>query len=454
MPGCRLPGPECLIDETTEGFEREAGLGPSDLLEDMQTGGGLTLQTRASYATHGPVCAYEQHGWAENLYRVRDVALAWERAKGQYVAAAIVRRTGDDFYEILQGVLPGLLLAFGAFLLSTGVGAAIGGAVGALGFGAGAAPGAVAGALLGAKVAFWVLNALGLAFLVKYVGERVSEVGNRLSDGIRKAWEACGEKGAIDSAAVDMAEAVAILFSLILQALIAYVAKAGMAKATQRLSKTAFGKRLANFLRKNKRVQDEILVQKWLDKLGTPKKPPLVRERVLQAVKYMQKHFPDKSDRQLLGYLKAIDFSKPVKVVDIAPTDVLIQFYHPKFGLGNFFTPKRGAAPVGRLGVFQGPRTFTLWRPKQRLKALESNASGVRDFWTATKKIKKKIQVKDPATGKPTGETKEVEVFVSEFVDGGGKQFMLPARIRIKVFKDSNEYIDGAALLEPVVSSP
>ena len=62
-------------------------------------------------------------------------------------------------------------------------------------------------------------------------------------DGARR-----GNETQLHAAAKQMAEAYAILFSILLVAVIAYVAKAGMAKAVQRLSKTKIGAAMRAFL--------------------------------------------------------------------------------------------------------------------------------------------------------------------------------------------------------------
>ena len=210
----------------------------------------------------GPVCKYQEKGWLENIFRSNDVLLSWELAKGKYVNEAVIQHVGEDFYEAIKGVLPGLAIAFGTFIATTAIGAVIGAAVGALAGGVGAAPGAVAGAALGAKAGFWLLNLLGLGFLIKYVGERIDEVGDHLNQGIKIAWNSCGNQSSLHAAAKEMANAFGLLFSLLLQAVIAYIAKVGMTKAFQQLSKTRVGKIIEAFL------QDKVAKYPGLKAIG------------------------------------------------------------------------------------------------------------------------------------------------------------------------------------------
>jgi len=141
----------------------------------------------------------------------------------QYVLSAIKRHTTEDFLEIIKGIVPGLMIAFGAIIVS----AAIGAGVGAMFFGVGAAPGAALGGIIGTKIAVAVLGYLGLAFLAYYVVEHVGEAGQYFAHGIWLAWNSAGSRVKIVTAGREFAEGIGVLFSLILQAMLAFLLKNG-----------------------------------------------------------------------------------------------------------------------------------------------------------------------------------------------------------------------------------
>jgi hypothetical protein len=158
--------------------------------------------------------------------RVADVAAAWERACQRYVREAIVRRLGEDFHAVIDGLLVGLLVALGGLLTTTLLGAAIGGGVGALAGGVGAGPGAAFGARVGFAVGQWLLEWLGVAFLLAYLAEHLGELSAEFAAGLRLAWDARGSAAAIDAAARHLADGVALFFSLLVQGLVLYLTKA------------------------------------------------------------------------------------------------------------------------------------------------------------------------------------------------------------------------------------
>src|SRR5262245_50436704 len=193
---------------------------------------------RATSALPGPM--RQEHSWAVVAYarRVGDVAAAWDLARNRYAGPAIISRVGQDFYAITEGLLVGLLLALGVLITTTAVGALVGGGVGALAGGVGAAPGAVAGAKVGLIVGNWILTWLGVAFLMVYVAEHLGEMGDKFKAGILQAWNSRGSPAAIAAAGRQMADGVGIFFSLLLQALVAYLThQAGKGKAGAALAK-------------------------------------------------------------------------------------------------------------------------------------------------------------------------------------------------------------------------
>src|SRR5262249_34146355 len=144
-----------------------------------------------------------------------------------FVPHAIKRATGEELHALIAGLVPGLLLGLGIMAVTTLGGAAAGAALGALAGGVGAAPGAVAGATLGAEAGPTILEWLGLAFLVIYIGKSLVSATERAKVAIDIAWHSVDKparaKRAITQAAQILAEAVADVFRGVLQGVVAFL---------------------------------------------------------------------------------------------------------------------------------------------------------------------------------------------------------------------------------------
>ena len=188
------------------------------------------------------------HGLAADpgsLARLGNVSLAWDLARSRYASASIARHTGEDFLQIIRGLLDGLLMSVALVGGTAALGGVVGAVIGSLGGGVGAAPGAVVGVRLGLALGMALLEWLGVAFLAEYVAGHLGTVGSTLARGISMAWHSCGTRSEIEAAARVMAEAIGLFFSLLLQAVVAYLSRelAGPAKgrlgpALERLSES------------------------------------------------------------------------------------------------------------------------------------------------------------------------------------------------------------------------
>ena len=178
----------------------------------MSVHDGTSIRYRSTPS--GPQCTTNDPNWLDRVNQVR-MAIAAADTK---VVPAIQRHTGEEFQTLIQSLVPGLLLALSALMVTT----LAGGAIGALFGGVGAAPGAV----FGFEVGLALLNYLGIGFLAYYVLERMDEVTSCFGRGIRIAWESCGESRSNEAAANEFAEGVGIFFRLVLQALVVYLLKA------------------------------------------------------------------------------------------------------------------------------------------------------------------------------------------------------------------------------------
>lgn len=178
-------------------------------------------------ASAGPLCATED---ASVMQRSIDVWAAWELAKFRYAVPAIIAHTEEDFYELIQGAVPMVLVACGVVLTTTMTGAGLGAMFG----GAGALPGAA----LGFTVGTTLLEVLGLAFLVVFVKDRLGDIAVAMYSGACLAWDACGERSRIDDAARKMSDGIGLFYAALLQALLMYLGGA-LANKTLTASRAA-----------------------------------------------------------------------------------------------------------------------------------------------------------------------------------------------------------------------
>ena len=362
-------------------------------------------------ALPGTVCVSSDLAALRYAQGAGYVLRAWGAAQ-EYAPEAILRRTGRDFYEAIEALLPSLLTAAGGVVATTALGAVVGAGVGALAGGVGAAPGAVAGGEVGLDVGLWLLNWLGVGFLVLYVGEHVEEAGEHLEEGAEVAWDSCGSPTRLDVAAREMAEGIGVFMSLLLQAVIAYIAKEGMAVAAQRFAKSGMGEAFMEFLRKNRALAREVEISRYLEKLGNANAPVTVRQRVAVAVNFLLESF---ADGEVLGYLKGIDFSKPVEVVTLQPGEAMFQYSNGR--VGNWFA-KRGIGSRN-LGISDAGRERLEFRVSKPTRALKSTAAATGDTWTRGRAATR---------------------LGAELVDGGGAQFVIPK---------GAEQLSGAVPLRP-----
>ena len=374
----------------------------------------------------GPVGAVEHSTLVQYAKNLLYVGQAWDTARARYAGPAIVERTEKDFHEAFAAVLPSLLFALKGVVASTAVGAGIGAGIGALAGGVGAVPGAAAGGKVGFAVGVWILKWLGVGFLVVYVANNLDEFGDKLKEGVETAWNSGGSPPQIDRAAGQMAEAVGIFASLLLQALVAYAAKHGIAAASQRLSSSRLGKGFTRYLEGNRAAQLKIKTAAYLDALGRSREPPLVHERAGVAVEFLLKHFPE---RDVLGYLRGIDFSKPVEVVTLQPGMTLVQYTGAR--IGNWFS-RPGFSPRN-MGISEAGRDRLVFRTDRPIEVLRSRAAATTDSWTRGGRA----DVKSPAQGAGAGDPK---VRPAEYVDGGAEQYVIP---------NGAERLNGAVPLRP-----
>lgn len=174
----------------------------------------------------------------------------YERASAVYEAIkigvrqaprAMIEATGEE----LRGIQEGLALMFVATLawlgLCGGVGFLAGAALGALlGAGVGAIPAGAAGASVGVEGGLFVLELLGLGFLIGYIGTAVVNAVTLATRGAKQAWNSVDMARAyrrvhVEAAGKLLAAASAELWLGILQGVVAYLLAGGQANAFTRV---------------------------------------------------------------------------------------------------------------------------------------------------------------------------------------------------------------------------
>lgn len=172
--------------------------------------------------------------------------------------AAIWEATGHALEELVKGLIPGLLMMMVTLVATTVIGGAIGAAVGFLFGGVGAAPGAVVGADLGLSAGMTILTWLGLGFLAVSIAQGFGELIGAVTHATTRAWDAPDSPRAraeIEAAGDEYARAVALLFKLILMAIVARLtmgqAKASTQETLALLRKSKLGQGFAEWVAKN-----------------------------------------------------------------------------------------------------------------------------------------------------------------------------------------------------------
>jgi len=207
------------------------------------------------------------------LERARAVYDALSISK-DYIPDALKEATGQELYAVVQGIIPALLLALGVMAVTTAIGAAAGAALGALAGGVGAVPGAAIGAGVGFDAGLFLLNVLGLGFLIAYIGASLVKAAQEAGEAARLAWGAVDQPNlrdlVVDSAAHKFAEAVALVFRGVLQGVVAFLLAKGTAAAAARVGE------LVGKLKASKIGTDfaEWVQRNWRGLLDEPKLQP------------------------------------------------------------------------------------------------------------------------------------------------------------------------------------
>jgi len=385
---------------------------------------GHTVETSALHHPDSPAARLTDAGNLARfdvLDRAEYVYVAIQRAKA-YAPAALAKETGRTIHELVSGLLPMLILSVGVLGATSAIGAAAGAAVGALAAGAGALPGAVIGAGVGFDAGLWLLNIVGLGFLLIYVKDGLQEVVALASSAMAKAWHAADRgdpQQAIDDAAKDLAKAVGVFFRLVLQGLVAFLLVKGSQAAATRLAElvgklreTPLGTRFAVWVEANWQslVEDPHLrpqpawsrattpAESGGAPAGTPRAAaPAVREPARPAAKRSErppakapKYLTEeelaswyrnqgdyfKNPKNLENHLEGTDFTKPVVLRELPKGTEVIQYVRADGKPGMYFAEP--GTPMSRLGIFEPPprvvQRFVVDKP---IEVVESTAATI-----------------------------------------------------------------------------
>lgn len=204
--------------------------------------------------TPGNASAWDLSKNLERLEAVYDAV----RIGQQRAGAAILRETGHALEELVKGLIPGLLMMMVVLVATTVIGGVIGAVIGFFAGGAGAAPGAVIGADLGISAGVTILTWLGLGFLIVGIAEGFGELIGALSHATTRAWNAPDSprtRAEVEAAGDEYAHAVALLFKLILMAIVARLTlrqtRASTEETLALLRKSKLGEGFAAWVAKN-----------------------------------------------------------------------------------------------------------------------------------------------------------------------------------------------------------
>lgn len=245
---------------------------------------------------------------AERAQRAKNVMQALWFAKHD-LSSAVMQETGEALDEVLSGILPAILMALAIVAGCTLVGLSLGALGGAIaGVGVGAVPGAIAGSSTGFSAGMWILEWMGLAFLVVHVGKNMYQVTRLVESGFNDAWgtgardvfglstwdtmhyghDKIPGHSEVMAASRKFACAVAVLIRLVLEGVVLYITARGVAKLPElvaQLRNSRLGEGFAVWVEKNhqrlmsnpKLTQDvgsaTVKPVKVLDHTGVPEQP-------------------------------------------------------------------------------------------------------------------------------------------------------------------------------------
>jgi hypothetical protein len=121
-------------------------------------------------------------------------------------------------------------------------------------------------------------------------------------------------------------------------------------------------------------------VANWIAELGCTN-AAIPRRNIKVALSFFDTHMPELSLADAVGFLAAMDLSKPVNRVHLTPGERLLGFRTMAESPFKLFFARRGSSPqsLGINPAGRGPVAFVVRAP---VVALESFTTGAIDTWT------------------------------------------------------------------------
>lgn len=123
-------------------------------------------------------------------------------------------------------------------------------------------------------------------------------------------------------------------------------------------------------------------LDKWVAELGCTN-APVPRQGIRTALAFMARELPRLPLADAVGFLAAMDLSKPVREVTLLPGDRVLGFRTGSESPFKLFFARRGASmhSSGINTAGRGPVHFVV---RGSVRALESSTTGAKDSWTRT----------------------------------------------------------------------
>src|SRR5687768_11181160 len=121
-------------------------------------------------------------------------------------------------------------------------------------------------------------------------------------------------------------------------------------------------------------------IAKWIAELGCTD-AAIPRRNVKVALAFFDAQMPELSMADAVSFLAAMDLSKPVNRVHLAPGERLIGYRTPTESPFKLFFARRGNAPQ-TLGINTSGRGPVHYVVRSPVVALESFTTGANDTWT------------------------------------------------------------------------
>jgi len=163
-------------------------------------------------------------------------------------------------------------------------------------------------------------------------------------------------------------------------------------------------------------------IDRWVSEIGCTS-APVPRKNIRAALAFFAREMPRLSIDDAVGFLVAMDLSKPVREVTLQPGERLIGFRTETESPFKLFFARRGASAhaSGISTARRGPVHFVVRTP---VKALESFTTGAKDTWTRPTPGQR-LSVA-PRAAKSYGQKKWPGQEFGVMVMGGGGQLIIP----------------------------